>query len=395
MLALPKNKTGLFAGDTLQEAKLARNNHVTIPPLTPQYRQNSFHLLLASAEQNHHHNTTKEQQHLLYIEQSKNYQSAISSKDIQRNGFRPSNVKHGASDINRIRSLGDTSLSASRVKSAAVLPMAPSTNISNNRSTFINSRASAKLKSEIGEMSERLRKTNERLNSNEDVQMFIAKQLRDDRLVLNGPSHVSPSVMSSSPSCRISSASVISPSLQQERYSSAITTLTGNTITESHTTPATVIPVLHPSHSYQVPQQSNVGSESVLLRKTPTPRNKPSISCPYYVMYFTQMYLKKQQKDAIVFPKNNTNSSNSLYYPSRRGGRISPLSMMTYNSAFDDRHWLDHKRQINNKNKRNNGKENEQQSSMKLSNRITMFENETVHQLQDLLRTSSWNHVQV
>src|SRR5689334_3633187 len=52
---LPKNKTGLFAGDTLREVKSIRNQSHTKGMLSAQHHQNaSTNLLLASSEQSHH-----------------------------------------------------------------------------------------------------------------------------------------------------------------------------------------------------------------------------------------------------------------------------------------------------------------------------------------------------
>ncbi|CAF0796050.1 unnamed protein product [Didymodactylos carnosus] len=362
---------GLFAADTLQEVKQIRNHNVNI-----------------SQQMVHHQNN--HQQQSLDIVQNNDYRSGLPYKTIQRNGFRPSNVKHHPSHNNQTRSLDDLPSNASRSTSAGSLPVPPSTSVPKNRS-FIDSRTSAKLKIGVDEMSKKFKKNKEILNLNEDIQMLVAKRLREDRLIFNGASQASPSIISSTSSCRLSSASTVSAPLQHERYSSAITNATGNTITESYSTSATTVPsTVGPSHSYQVPQLSNVGSESVILRKNPKSRNKPPVACPYYVMYFTQMYLKKEQKDAAILPKNNSNSRNSV--PLRRAGRTSSQSILTYNSAFDDQRWIDYKQQNSNNNK---DKEVEQQSLSKLSNGMAMFENETVQQLQDLLRTSSWNHIQV
>ena len=127
-------------------------------------------------------------------------------------------------------------------------------------------------------------------------------------------------------------------------------------------------------HAYQIPQQSNVGSESVFLRpggsashlrarsvKSSRRSNQPqSVSCPFYVMYLAN--LANQQRSTTEpqnviasppMPPDNTpvtvpshprkvpvNSRTSTAYTgarlSSKRPMTSPLSMNTYSTLDDD-----------------------------------------------------------
>jgi len=149
------------------------------------------------------------------------------------------------------------------------------------------------------------------------------------------------------------------------------------------------------THAYQIPQQSNVGSESIFpsnppllstikTRSTKTNRhsneNKP-ISCPFYVMYFTNLAMQQrpnnENKRIFSSGKGTVNSRLS----STRRQIQSPISMTTYSTIDDDNDSM-----INTTSYYNN---------KRFSAKMTAFENENSHMLKDVLRTTSWNHLQV
>jgi hypothetical protein len=126
---LPKNQTGLFAGDTLQEVKLIR----TQPSTLSAYRQaDSVNSLLASTEQNRMSRNAVQTYH----------PDAADMKGI-RNGFRPSVIRHQKSRVKtaithhekHYRDLKD-------ILSKDIIPSSP---------------ASARLKSEIDQLNSQLK----------------------------------------------------------------------------------------------------------------------------------------------------------------------------------------------------------------------------------------------
>jgi hypothetical protein len=136
------------------------------------------------------------------------------------------------------------------------------------------------------------------------------------------------------------------------------------------------------THAYQIPQQSNVGSESLFTFDSPplstiktrsaksnrrSNSNKP-ILCPFYVMYFTNLAIQER-------PNSAGRASSSV---SSRRQVNTPVSMNT-NSPIDDSpiHTTSY---YNNK---------------RFSEKMTEFENENSYLLKDVLRTTSWNHLQV
>jgi hypothetical protein len=155
----------------------------------------------------------------------------------------------------------------------------------------------------------------------------------------------------------------------------------------------------HITHAYQIPQQSNVGSESIFpsnppslstikTRLTKTNRghsneNKP-ISCPFYVMYFTNLTMQQrpnnENKRILSSISTSKGIVNSRLSSTKRQVQ-SPISMMTYSTIDDDNDSI-----INTTSYYNN---------KRFSARMTAFENENSHMLKDVLRTTSWNHVQV
>ena len=140
------------------------------------------------------------------------------------------------------------------------------------------------------------------------------------------------------------------------------------------------------AHAYQVPQQSNVGCETIFRSHSPTLTQRrvltpKPISCPFYVMYFTNLALQQSNdhKRAPSPMKSSLNARLQSCHSSKR--RIhSPVSVTTY-STFDD--------------------ENDSAvastpyyTQKRFSAKMTAFANENTVLLKDILRTTSWNHVQ-
>jgi hypothetical protein len=161
-----------------------------------------------------------------------------------------------------------------------------------------------------------------------------------------------------------------------------------------------------PTRAYQVPQQSNVGAESIFLLNPLPTKNRPatksrplddmkSVSCPFYVMYFSNLTMQQRQNqdstpnDRTTFAMSSAirrvpvNSRISTAYPRRQLTRRqvnSPISMNTY-SALDENDALTNSLST--------------PYNKRLSMKSTSLENENLHQLRDILRTTSLNHVQV
>jgi len=159
------------------------------------------------------------------------------------------------------------------------------------------------------------------------------------------------------------------------------------------------------TYAYQVPQQTNVGSESIFLNdptattisslKMRNVKYEPKpVSCPFYVMYFTNLAMQQRQnRDNTVNEKYNektmlkmpstirkvpvnsrTSTAITRHYSSRRPVN-SPISMYTHSAIDDDDH---------------------------LTNVIYTpyakpytINHENSHVLRDILRTSSFNNVHV
>jgi hypothetical protein len=159
------------------------------------------------------------------------------------------------------------------------------------------------------------------------------------------------------------------------------------------------------THAYQIPQQSNVGGESIFpvnsqtspsIKSHSTKINRhangnKTVSCPFYVMYFTNLAI--QQRDGSKTPlsmsprstsrKETVTSRISTSYSRSQSSRKqvhSPISMNTYSTIDDDDSTLNSTSYYNNK---------------RFSAKIAAFENENSHLLKDVLRTTSWNHLQV
>ncbi|CAF0925039.1 unnamed protein product [Rotaria sordida] len=431
---LPKNKTGLFAADTIHEVKSTRNHLITVPALSPQFRNNaSTSVLLASSEQNHHqlqqYRSSANEIQQYYPLDGNNATTIDCSNDSRltvngvRNGFRPSTVRH--------QKLRLTTATAQR------------NNIYNDnkdsppKTPFIQSHASAKLKSEIDHISSKLRKHGESSAS------FRFQNNRD----LDGTPQ---SDFSYSTSCRLSSASTtFTADRIHQRFSSAITNVSANigstmpTINDtsnqtsqiiSGITPTSPPPLVHETennnnnqqdttdyrttHAYQIPQQSNVGSESIFLTDTPIvsamktrsakndcrQNDLKSVSCPFYVMYLTNLTIHQRQNKT---EQNNNNNNKNNAHDVTPLGTSSLARKVPFNSRISTAHIKNQsiRRQVNSPISMNTYSTIDDEDYMtistsypnnrRLSAKISSNENENSHMLGDILRTSSWNHVQV
>lgn len=168
----------------------------------------------------------------------------------------------------------------------------------------------------------------------------------------------------------------------------------------------------YPTHAYQIPQQSNVGSESLFLTDPPmispmktrsakydhrSKTNNKVVSCPFYVMYFTNLAMQQRQdnetnnkeNDPTTFnapstirkvPVNSRISTANPKYHLHRRQLNSPISMNTYSTIDDDDRMTNSTSIYFNK---------------RLSSKLSGIENENSHMLRDILRTTSLNHIQV
>ncbi|CAF3568724.1 unnamed protein product [Rotaria sp. Silwood1] len=403
---LPKNKTGLFAGDTIQEVKSLKSQPII---MSRQSRHtNSTNQLSIPSEQR---KISKIQQYYRIdrINALKNdtTNNLLLSKNILRTGFRPSPIRH--------QKLHET-------------------NSSSSKQPFSPSHTSTKLKSEIDHL-------NNKLKLHGDLNKLLRTQQNRDTIATPR------SALSYSTSYRISSASTnYIVDIGHQRYPSAITNNTINTIisnsgtidilsksTQSLSGITESSPTINEednntnnhqiTHAYQIPQQSNVGNESIFpLNSLPPPsssslsslsnrkyskrkdhrsKGTKSASCPFYVMYFTNLATQQQQQpstnnendkislsiSATPIRKGTINSRTSTSYSRRQSIRRhvnSPISLNTYSTIDDDD---DVDNQTTNTTSYYNNK--------RFSARIAAFENENSHLLKDILRTTSWNHVQV
>ena len=152
------------------------------------------------------------------------------------------------------------------------------------------------------------------------------------------------------------------------------------------------------THAFQIPQQCNVGNASIFPLNPPPPPPVPStstgarsiksgrlsdgnksVSCPFYVMYFANL--------AMQHRSNNSNSrvpsasSTTTHRTSSRRQLHSPISVNTYSTLEDE----------NDSNRSSTSYYN----SKRFSAKMAAFENENSYLLKDVLRTTSWNHLQV
>lgn len=142
------------------------------------------------------------------------------------------------------------------------------------------------------------------------------------------------------------------------------------------------------THAYQIPQLSNVGSESVfvanpsssLSARSRSRRGKQLLAtCPFYVMYFSNLSLQQKPvehtNETVKKTPRPSRASSSYYqrYTTLPNGKRS-TSVERDEDLFASSSYHQHK---------------------DFTAKIAAFENENSHLLKDLLRTTSWNHVQV
>ncbi len=126
--ALPKNKTGLFAGDTLQEVKLIRPQSSSVPV----HRQTGTATLLSSSIE----------QMRMSRDGAQSYNPNEPVKGI-RNGFRPSVIRRQKSRVKTAMTQQDNHYrDLKEILSKDIIPSSP---------------ASARLKSEIDQLNSQLK----------------------------------------------------------------------------------------------------------------------------------------------------------------------------------------------------------------------------------------------
>ncbi|CAF1269892.1 unnamed protein product [Rotaria sordida] len=398
-ISLPKNKTGLFAGDTIQEVKSIKNQPIIVSRQS--HHTTSTNQLSISSEQKH----SKIQQYYRVDRKNNTTNNFFLSKNVLRTGFRPSPIRR--------QKLHETNSSTHR-----------DLKDSSPKQSFIPSRTSNKLRSEIDHL-------NNKLKIHGDVNKILRTQHNRD--TLSTPR----SALSYSTSNRISSACtnyLVDGSHQ--RYPSAITNNTIHTLisipgtmdissksTQSLSGITESSPIInaednnqheinHPiTHAYQIPQQSNVGNEIIFplnlspsllsnksysKRKDHRSKGTKSGSSPFYVMYFTNLTMQQQHSNnnnendkrplsisATAIRKEPINSRTSTSHSRRQSIRKhvnTPVNSNTYLTIDDNDSTPNTTSYYNNK---------------RFSAKITEFENENSHLLKDILRTTSWNHLQV
>jgi hypothetical protein len=140
---LPKNKTRIFAGDTLQQAKSTRNEPNIVAVISPRHRSNSsINLLLTSIEQNRLSKHGLQPCYSMDGHSSTTNKSGLTTNGIQ-NGFRPSTIRRQKSRITSAMAYRDNSYQDLKDISS--------------RETFVPSVASARLKSEIDLLNSKLK----------------------------------------------------------------------------------------------------------------------------------------------------------------------------------------------------------------------------------------------
>lgn len=149
------------------------------------------------------------------------------------------------------------------------------------------------------------------------------------------------------------------------------------------------------SHAFQIPQQCNVGNASIFPLNPPPPpstsngarsiksgrlsNGNKSVSCPFYVMYFANLAMQHRSNSSSRVP--SASSTTTTHRTSARRQLHSPISVNTYSILEDD----------NVSNRSSTSYYNNKRFSAKMA----AFENENSHLLKDVLRTTSWNHLQV
>ena len=154
------------------------------------------------------------------------------------------------------------------------------------------------------------------------------------------------------------------------------------------------------THAFQIPQQCNVGSASIFPLNPPPPSppasaapttntrsiksgrssaGNKSVSCPFYVMYFANLTMHPRPNGVSRVP--SASSTATARRNSARRQVYSPLSVNTHSTLDDDIV--------------SNNPSTTYYNNKRFSAKMAAFENENSHLLKDVLRTTSWNHLQV
>ncbi|CAF1087588.1 unnamed protein product [Adineta ricciae] len=388
-----KNRTGLFAANDIYELQPTNAPYPIEPVPAIRLRNNSlasffYSSLESKQQQTEQYNSMADSSHSLTL-------------NNQRNAFPPSNVRH--------HKMAFTSSSPTQQRTHSRSHLGESKDTS-TKASIMQSHASARLKSEVDYLRHKLKK-------HEEISRSV--RLRDHR-DLNSTSR---DTLSYSTSYRFPSAStVLKADRIHKRFSSAATHHTTNTSVtmptindaSTQTIPIHPNPIVRlvppiteidnnqqtieyrPTHAYQVPQQSNIGNDSVFLpissinqRSAKVDRQHKdfkSVSCPFYVLYLTNLTMQQN----LVKDESAHNNESDMTLSKRR--RV-PVNSRTSTNTFQCQST---RRQIN--------------SRLSLNTPLTIDDNmcaadtkylptttrhETSFKLHDLLRTSAWNHVQV
>jgi len=141
--ALPKNKTGIFAGDTLQEVKPTRNQLNIVSKLSSQHRPGgSINLLLTAIDQNRLSRNGTQPYYITDGNTSSASDSCSTTKGL-RNGFHPSTVRRQKSRIRTVMTHRDNIY-----RDLKDIPV---------KQSITPSPASARLKSEIDQINSQLK----------------------------------------------------------------------------------------------------------------------------------------------------------------------------------------------------------------------------------------------
>ncbi|UJR26300.1 hypothetical protein I4U23_007638 [Adineta vaga] len=401
---LKKNKTGVFAANSIHEPRSISNHHTTGLDLPNQIRHNSVASFFYPPLDSKQHHLSE--QYYSMPDKNDNSNDSYLTLNNRRNGFPPSNIRH-----QKMRSMTSSPLCQRTCHHPS------ETKDSSTKSSIMQSHASARLKSEIEYLQHKLKRQEE-----------MSKSIRRD---LNSTSHAT---LSYSTSCRRPSAStILTADRIHKRFSSAATHQTTNTLitmptindASTQTIPiysnyiSSIVPPItetdndqhipttttttteyRPTYAYQIPQQSNVGSESIFLTNSSLKtrsmkvnrqhQDLKSLSCPFYVMYLTNLTTQQNQiKDDITHnndheiihkvPVNSRTTTVNLQHQSTRRQVNSRLSLDTYITIAD-----------------NDDDICTTKSTMPSRHiRFSTADNEKSSKLRDILRTSSWNRVKV
>lgn len=206
--------------------------------------------------------------------------------------------------------------------------------------------------------------------------------------------------------------SIPTVSIPMDRPPQAVTTVSSSIQTVNEDNNRSYVNY-HGAHAYQIPQQSTIGSESAFpstslstaIRNRATKMNarnskEKSISCPFYVMYLTNLTLQQginqnenektassPTTSATPTPRKGTATTTRIgtslsRLTSNRRRITSPITIFSRSTMIDD----DDDDLTNIAPYYNN---------KRFSAKMTAFEHENSHLLKDVLRTTAWNHVQM